>query len=221
PALMGRDNSFTHAITLQQETGSGGIVGSPSSFGGDGGDKLKVACEKLGPGPGTIKKDGFRMKIQDSHATISNKGAIWEVFLAALQNARTPVELPFGYFSSSIVQITPFGVVLDPGAKLVFPNKDGLPPGASAILFRYDQNAGKFVQENPDTVKANVSADGKTIETDPGAIKITSYYFAAMARDMTTIRGYVFEKDGRTPVNHALGRFRGQEAFTDGAGSHV
>src|SRR5215813_6595903 len=222
PALMGRDNSFTHAITLQQETGSGGIVGSPSSFGGDGGYRLRVAWTKLGPDPVTIKTDDFRLEIQGStKATFPNNGTIGEIFLTPLQNARTPVELPFGYFSSSIVQITPFGVVLDPGAKLVFPNKDGLPPGASAILFRYDQNAGKFVQENPDTVKANVSADGKTIETDPGAIKITSYYFAAMARDMTTIRGYVFEKDGRTPVNHALVRFRGQEAFTDGAGSYV
>src|SRR5215813_9385353 len=222
PALMGRDNSFTHAITLQQETGSGGIVGSPSSFGGDGGYRLRVARTKLGPDPVTIKTDDFRLEIQGStKATFPNNGTIGEIFLTPLQNARTPVELPFGYFSSSIVQITPFGVELDPGAKLVFPNKDGLPPGASAILFRYDQNAGKFVQENPDTVKANVSADGKTIETDPGAIKITSYYFAAMARDMTTIRGYVFEKDGRTPVNHALVRFRGQEAFTDGAGSYV
>ncbi|MGH9850649.1 MAG: Ig-like domain-containing protein, partial [Blastocatellia bacterium] len=50
---------------------------------------------------------------------------------------------------------------------------------------------------------------------------ITSYYFAAPARDTTTIVGRVLERDRRTPINRALARFRGQEAYTDGNGSYI
>lgn len=219
-----RDNAFPSRITLQQETGNSGFVGSGSSFGGDGSSRFRIARAKLGPDPVTIRTDRFSLEIQGStEATFPNDDKFGEIFLTPLQNARTPVELPFGYFSSSIVQITPFGVKLEPGAKLVFPNDDRLAKGETAILFRYDQEAGKFVE---DRAKATVSLDGETIETDPGAITITSYYFAARKRDlttvsMTTIKGYVYEKESMTPVVQALARFKGQESFTDGAGSYV
>src|SRR5262249_35766439 len=104
------------------------------------------------------------------------------------------------------------------------PNTDGFPPGKTAILFRYDQDQGGFVQ---DSARAAVSADGLRIETEQGAIKTTTYYFATVARDLTTppdlttVTGRVFEKDGKTPVARALARFKGQEALTDGAGSYV
>jgi len=218
-AQRDRDNSFPRAISLQQSTGSGGTVGSGSSLGGDDGFGFSGIRKKLGSEPVSIKTDDFILEIQAStKATFPDNSMSGDIFLTPVQNARTPVELPPGFFSSSIVQITPFGVELDPGAKLIFPNRDGFPAGASAILFRYDQKEGKFVQ---DSAQAFVSVDGKSIETDQGAIKITTYYFAAVSRDLTTIRGKVFEKDGKTPVARALSRFRGQEALTDGAGSYV
>ncbi|MGE0131235.1 MAG: tandem-95 repeat protein [Blastocatellales bacterium] len=219
-AQSSRDNAFSRAIALQQATGSGGTVGSGSSFGGDGVDGSSVAKKKLDPQPVSIQTDDFTLEIQGStKAKFPDNSTSGEIFLTPLMDARTPVELPFGYFSSSIVQITPFGVELDPGAKLIFPNKDGLPPGSPAILFRYDQKEGKFVQ---DPARVTVSADGKWIETAQDAIKITTYYFAAVRRDTTTtITGRVVEKDGKTPIIRALARFRGQEALTDGAGSYV
>ncbi|HKQ76053.1 MAG TPA: Ig-like domain-containing protein [Blastocatellia bacterium] len=217
--VKNRDNAFLTPITLQQSTGSSAIVGSGPPSGGGGGNPGIKPRARLGPEPITIPTEGFRLEIEAStEAKFPNEDTIGEIFLTPLQNSRTPVELPLGIFSSSIVQITPFGVELNPGAKLIFPNKDGLGRDESVALFRYDKEAGKFVQE---VAKATVSADGKSIETERGAIKITSYYFAAKSRDLTTIRGYVYEKDGRTPVIHALARIRGQESFTDGAGSYL
>src|SRR5262249_4612806 len=173
----------------------------------------------LGPDPVTIKTDDFRLEIQGgTKATFPNNKTQDEVFLTPLKDARTPVELPFGYFSSSTAQITPFNVKLEPGARLIFPNNDGIGVGDPVILFRYDQEEGKFVK---DDAKAIVSSDGKSIETEKDAIKITSYFFAARARDLTTIIGKVFEKDGKTPIVHAQASFRGQESFTDGAGGYV
>jgi uncharacterized protein (TIGR03437 family) len=215
-----RDNKFARAIALQQSTGSGGTVGSGSSFTG-GGDNVENenAQSQPQPQPVTIQTDDFKLEIQGSTKANFPSGATrGSIFLTPVQNGRTPVELPFGFFSSSIVQITPFNVRLDPGGKLTFPNKDGFPAGAPAVLWRYDQDAGRFVQ---DSATASVSADGQRIETAAGAIKVTTYYFAAVLRNTTTITGRVLERDGRTPVVRALARFRGQEAVTDGFGSYV
>jgi uncharacterized protein (TIGR03437 family) len=225
-AQRSRDNAFSRAIPLQQSTGSGGTIGSGSAFsgdegeGGEGFDGSSVTKKKTGPQPVSIQTDDFTLEIQSStKAKFPDNSTSGEIFLTPLTDARTPVELPLGYFSSSIVQITPFNVELDPGAKLIFPNKDGIPPGAPVALFRYDQKEGKFVQ---DSARVTVSADGKWIETEQGAIKTTTYYFAAVRRDTTTtITGRVVERDGKTPVIRALVRFRGQEALTDGNGSYI
>ncbi len=228
-AQKNRDNVFTSRITLQQATGSSAFVGSsPSSYTSDGNSRFSGTSSAIvGPDPVNIETDKFVLEVQGgTRATIlkdtpEGKKEVEvkvELFLTPLLNSRTPVELPLGQFSSSIVQITPFGVKLEPGAKLTFPNKDNLEAGAPAILYRYDRAEGKFVQ---DTAKATVSADGSKIETELGAIKVTSYYFAARASELTTIRGYVYENDGKTPVNRASVRFRGQESYTDGAGSYV
>jgi uncharacterized protein (TIGR03437 family) len=218
-AQSNRDNQFARAIALQQSTGASGVVGSGSSLTGEGGGDETALAAQSQPQPVSIQIDDFKLEVPGATKASFPGGATrGTIFLTPLQNARTPVELPFGYYSSSIVQITPFEVKLDPGAKLVFPNKDGFPAGAPALLWRYDQEAGKFVQE---TVTAAVSADGQRIETAAGAIKVTTYYFAAVLRITTTITGRVLEKDGKTPVIRALARYRGQEAFTDGNGSYV
>jgi uncharacterized protein (TIGR03437 family) len=213
--LPNHDNAFARAIPLQQATGSGATVGDGTSFGANGGAERVI----LDSQPVSIETEGFRLEIEGStKAKFPNNDTVGEIFLTPVQDSRTPVELPAGYFSSSVAQITPFGVSLDPGAKLIFPNKDGFPAGAPAILFRFDQNEGKFVQA---PARAAVSANGLWIETEPNAIKTTTYYFATVPRNTTTITGRVFEQDRKTPVAGALARFRGQEAFTDGAGAYV
>ncbi len=214
-----RDNAIPDAIALQQSTGNGGTVGQGTEFGGDGRVGIKVALKNLDPQPVSIETEKFRLEVQPStRAKFPNSATIGDIFLTPLKNARAPVELPFKVYSSSIVQITPFGVELDPGAKLIFPNTDQLPKGAQPILFRYDPDSGKFLQ---DEARVYVSADGNSIETEQGAIKTTSYYFAAVPRDKTTtITGRVFERDGK-PIKHALARSKGQEGYTDGNGAYT
>ncbi len=214
-----RDNQFARAISLQQATGSGGTVGSGTSFAGDGNENENSLQAQVQPQPVTIQTDDFSLQVQGSTRANFPSGATrGTIFLTPLQNGRTPVELPFGFFSSGVVQITPFNVKLDPGARLIFPNKDAFPVGSKVVLWRYDQEVGKFVE---DGATAAISSDGQRIETAAGAIKITTYYFAAVERATTTIVGRVLERNGRTPVIRALARFRGQEAVTDGNGSYV
>jgi uncharacterized protein (TIGR03437 family) len=220
-AHTNRDNQIARAIALQQATGSGGTVGSGTSLTAEGAGVETGGANQAQPQPQpvSIQTDDFKLELPGSTKVTFPSGATrGAIFLTPLQNARTPVELPFGFYSSSIVQITPFNVSLDPGAKLTLPNKDGFPAGSRVALFRYDQEVGKFVQE---AATAQVSTDGQRIETAADAIKTTSYYFAAPSRDTTTIVGRVLETDRRTPVNRALVRFRGQEAYTDGNGSYT
>jgi uncharacterized protein (TIGR03437 family) len=217
PVLPNRDNQFSRPIAMQQATGSGGSIGSGFSL-------AEVASQQDAASSSqtqavTIKTGDFQLEIPGTvTATFPGGARSGTIFLTPLLNARTPVELPLGYFSSSMVQITPFNVKLEPGGRLIFPNTDGLPPGAPAVLFRYDLDQGKFVRE---TATATVSTDGQRIETAQGAIKSTSYYFASALQQMTTITGRVLQNDVKTPAAKALVRFRGQEAFTDGKGSYI
>ncbi len=217
-AQANRDNQFSHPIALQQATGSGATIGG-GSFGGGGAEAAIVDQAPKTRTEITIQTGDFQLELPDNiKARFPNGSSSGEIFLTPLENARTPVDLPFGYYSSDIVQITPFNVQLEPGGKLTFPNTDGFPAGATATLFRYDTQEGKFVREQ---TPATVSADGLRIETSSNAVKVTSYYFAAVERQTTTITGRVFEKDGKTPVVRALARYRGQEALTDGNGSYI
>ncbi|MDX2033621.1 MAG: Ig-like domain-containing protein [Blastocatellia bacterium] len=226
-ASLSKDNQFSRPIALQQATGSSATVGSGgSSLAGAGAGAAMGATFKQAsmapaaqPTPITIQTGEFKLEVPGNAAANFPTGATFgSIALTPLTEARTPVDLPVGYFSTAIVQITPFNVSLNPGAKLILPNTDNFPANAPAILFRYDPAEGRFIQE---AATAAVSADGKTIETQSGAIKVTSFYFAAVLRSTTTISGRVFERDGKTPVIRALIRFRGREAFTDGNGSYV
>jgi len=208
----GRDNQFPRNISLQQSTGGSGTVGG-GSFAGDSTTRQEAPLA-----PVTIQTGNFQLQFPDGVKVATPSGAkSATLVLTPLQNGRTPVALPYGYYSTSIVQITPFNVKIDPGAKLVFPNTDGFPANAPLALFRYDVGAGKFLLEK---ATVTVSADGQRIETEANAIKITSYYFASLLRSTTTITGRVLDFD-RKPVQNAVARFRGQDALTDGTGSYV
>src|SRR5262249_17330462 len=148
--------------------GGSGTVGG-GSFAGEASGDQKAAD---GP-PVTIQTDDFQLQVPaDIQVNTSDGQKSATLTLTPLQNGRTPVVLPYGYYSTSVVQITPFNVKLDPGAKLIFPNKDNFPAGTQLSLFRYNPDSGKFEQQEKTTVA--VSADGKRIETGVNDIKITS-----------------------------------------------
>ncbi|MEP7342393.1 MAG: Ig-like domain-containing protein [Acidobacteriota bacterium] len=215
-----RDNQFPRTIALQQSTGSSGTVGGGSLTGGSTGKQ----DEQAGLPPPvsqtqTIQTGGFQLQFPTGVKVNTPSGATSATLnLTAVENSRTPVQLPYGYYSTSIVQITPFNVKFDPGAKLIFPNTDEFPAGMPLVLYRYDPAAGKFVQEK---AAVAVSEDGQRIETAADAIKISSYYFASSLRNTTTATGYVLDSDGKTPVQNALVRCRGQEFLTDSNGSYL
>src|SRR5262249_53426173 len=114
------------------------------------------------------------------------------------ERGRTPADLPPGIFSSTIVQITPFGATITPGAKLTFPNSDNLPAGSKARLFKFDQTAGSATLGTfVDVGEATVSDSGERVETAPNAITETTYYFVSVPRPTAMLTGHLVEADGR------------------------
>ena len=140
--------------------------------------------------------------------------------LTALDPGRAPANLPIGYFSSAIAQITPFGATLAPGGRLSFPNVDGIPIGTPVRLFRFEQTSGPNLGKFVDVGSATVSSDGARIDTTANAVTQTSYYFVSRQWPRATIVGFVSEADGR-PVRRAVVDVRGQSVFTDNNGGFV
>lgn len=219
-AYANRDNAFQRTIAIQQATGSSATIGATGTIAApDSGDNDPARVASPEQSSTIIRSDNMQLEVQPgAKALFPNGQSGGRIWLTKLESARTFVTLPTGYFSSNIVQITPFNVRLEPGAKLTFPNSEGLAPGASVTLFRFSDADGKFV---PESIPATVTADGRTIETALNAIRVSSAYFVAAPRQTTTIIGRVVESDGITPVRRAVASFRGQEAFTDGTGSYV
>ena len=216
-AQANRDNQFSRNIALQQETGGSGTVGGSSFNGNEAGEGGATAQAQPTPQPVTIQTDDYQLIVPAGAKITGPAGQTSaKLTLTPLRNARTPVELPLGYHSAAIIQITPFNYTIDPGAKLVMPNIDRFPAGALLTLFVFDKDAGRFVQVKGG---ARVSSDGGRIETDTDAIKTTSYYFASILRNTTTVTGRVLDVSGK-PAK-ALVRCKGQIANTDGNGSYV
>ena len=129
-AFASRDNQFPRPVALQQSTGASGSVGSSSAFGRSSvaGTSSFSYADQLLPVP--ISTAGFTLLLPANvDAVFPGGGKSGTIFLTPLKDGRMPLDLPPGIFSSSIVQITPFDVQLNPGAKLTFPNADGLPAG--------------------------------------------------------------------------------------------
>jgi len=159
--------------------------------------------------------------VNDSAVICSNGQMNCPFTITVLDSGRTPANLPVGYFSSAIVQLTPFSTTLSPGGKLTFPNSDSIPQGMPVRVFRFDQTAnsptlGSFV----DIGAATFSADGTKIETAANAVTQGGYYFVSRQWLTATIIGHVVETDGR-PVRRAVVNARGQSAFTDNNGGFV
>jgi uncharacterized protein (TIGR03437 family) len=226
PVTANRDNQVARPITLQQTSGASAQVGGQNLRAGDEED-ITLTVPAFAPSdtqqtPPQIQTGEVTLGLPSGMRFQFPDGATSGVLtLTQVERSRTPVSLPNGIFSSTIIQITPFGTKFMPGARLTFPNADGFPAGATVRLYRLDQTAdsptlGRFV----DSGAATVSGDGKQILAPNGTVPEATYYFAALTRPTTTVIGRVLDSDG-TAARRVLVRVRGQESFTDGNGGFV
>jgi uncharacterized protein (TIGR03437 family) len=219
---VSRDNQAP-PLPLAQATGTSIPVGVSGVMSSDDHDVSASSVRETEPSP-----DAARLATELSlevpagaQASFPGGASSGLLTLTPIEGSRSPVDLPTGQFSSTIAQITPFGVTLSPGAKLIFPNNDGLPANSQATLFRFDfdknsATVGQFVVVGT----ATVSSDGQRIETAANAITTTSYYFVSAPKQSAALYGHVVEADGR-PVRRAVVQARGQTTFTDGNGGFV
>lgn len=204
-----RDNALEW-IAMQQATGAGLPVG-----GGSFASSTTVPAQ-------SIEVDQVRFDVGFGTAVFPDGAQSGLLFLSVLRNSRTPTALPSGVFSSAIAQLTPFGVRLQPGGTLTFPNPDGLLPNARAPLYKFDQNpASPTVGEFVIVGQAQVSPDGVTVETESGAISETSIYFVGARPPVTTIVGRVVESANGAPIRDAVVRVNSRETRTDGNGGFI
>jgi uncharacterized protein (TIGR03437 family) len=212
-----RDNQFAQPVAMQQATGPGLPVGS-----GGNNEPGSEAAEMTSAVNGVIETGGVTLDVPAGTALFPDGATGGTIFLTLVENSRTPTGLPNGFFSSVIAQITPFGVTLNPGGKLSFPNPDNLPAGTKAKLFRFDQGSGSLtIGQFIEAGEATVTSDGQRIETASGAITQTGIYFVSVLQQTTTIIGRVVESGGSAPVRRVLVRARGREVFTDGNGGFI
>lgn len=221
PIFVDRDNEFPGYLELRAATG-------PSVPTGPDGALLNEAVRATA----SARRAESGFSVQTGEVVFDPNGSmvrfpdgttVDELRVTVLDPERTPADLPAGQFSSTIVQLTPFGAGISLGGKLTFPNRDGLAPGSDATLYRYDQTPGsetlgQFVAAG----NATVSADGMTIETGPRAVIESTYYFVSVPRPLTTLYGSVREADGQ-PARAAKVQVRGQSIFalTDVSGGFL
>ena len=212
------DGELANIIELKRSDGSI-FTGSVSS------ERVNLAASAPAPANRTEVEANIttgQVTLETNNSNISCPGGgNCNLTLTVLDAGRTPSNLPVGYFSSTIAQITPFGATFTPGGKLTFPNTDNIPIGTPVQLFKFDQTPGRATLGNfIDVGAATVTADGQRIETAADAVKEGSYYFVSSLRPTATLFGHVVESDGR-PVHRAIVQARGQSTFTDGNGGFV
>lgn len=218
PVRAGRDNQFPGYVEVKAPGGQT----IPATGGGRLPDRAFVIEEAIEGKRVVVEPRGSRIRTA-KRVQGSEQDEDGELTVTVLDPGRVPANLPAGHFSTTIVQITPIGVEIDPGLKLTFPNTDRLPAGTEVSLFQYevrpdDAEIGEFVEIG----KARVSSDGERIETEDNAAKIGSYYFVSIRRPTVTLYGSVIEEDGDA-ARGALVQVHGQSAFshTDDNGAFI
>ncbi len=228
-----RDNSYQQTIFLQPVTGVSAQVGG-SGFSGPDADKdaetITLSLPTYGP---TYAEEAEQLPVRlqtgnvvfelPANAAVrfpdgSTSGAIT---LTQVASSRVPAGFPAGVYSSTVVQLSPFGTRFAPGGKLTLPNTESFAAGSIVSLYRFDQDEdsrtmGQFVVIG----EARVSADGARIETDTNAVNLGGYYFASRVLPTTTLTGRVLDAN-RVPLRRALVCVRGQHTLTDGNGGFI
>jgi uncharacterized protein (TIGR03437 family) len=203
-----RDNQLPQQVYLQAVSGPSAVIGGP-------GFAPSVSRIPAQARETNLSIDNFTFTLPaNAQATFPDGSRSGTIILTPVKNSLTPVPLPPGVFSSAVVQISPFGIRLAPGGKLILPNRDNLPPSPQPSLYKYDLPSASFVDTG---VKASLSEDGKFFTTPDGSITETSIYFVAVQQQTTTIVGRVLESDGKA-VRGAIVTARGRNAVTDGNG---
>ncbi|MGE0100949.1 MAG: Ig-like domain-containing protein [Blastocatellales bacterium] len=214
PARADRDNQFTKNISIQQASQQSAGFGEKFHA-----TPLQLKTQSAA----SVVQSGSIILDLPAETTVQCPGVTGPCTLSLdqLTESRTPVGLPAGIYSSTIAQIAPLDATFTPGGKLILPNRDNLPAGSQAQLYRLDQDPGSpTVGEFVITGAATVSADGQRIETASGAVTGGGYYFVAIRNPTAAMYGRVIENDGR-PVRRAIVSARGQSTFTDSNGGFV
>lgn len=222
-----RDNLFPQAISLQQVTGGSGTVGTVAP--GDAAELRQQLSESILrqpqapsqlPGAGkvvTISNGGVTLEVPLGTTTRFTDGKTsGQVQLTVVQRSRLPgFSLPLGVYSSAIAQITPLGTTFSPGASISFPNPDTttLGPGTKVDLYRYDFDRGTMVKRGTGTV----SSDRQKIVSDGRIVDVASFWLAAAASNVTSVRGRVIDAAG-LPVPGAKVSVNGRWNTTDANG---
>ncbi len=147
--------------------------------------------------------------------------------ISLLDPERVPAALPFGTFSSTIAQVSPFGAVMSPGGTLRLPNTDNLNSGQNVKLYRFIQPTssdgnpsmlGKFIETGVGTVNGSSITAIETGGNATNGIKESSFFFVSPVYPTARIAGRVLTNDGLPATNAVVG-VRGQFAYTDGNGN--
>jgi uncharacterized protein (TIGR03437 family) len=244
PTVRANQDNVVANLSLQQPTGSSGTIGGAGLAGeSDGLPGLKTLSKLSFETAGGLLSERSQvvpqlpqqtgLTLTAPGLTLTFPGGVaanfptgetrGTVYLTPILRGRTPAELPPNVYSDSIAQITPFGVKLNPGAKLSFANAENHAVGAKLLLYRFDLAKGEFAVVENATV--TVSADRTRVETGAHDIKDTSIYFVGVPNTtFTTARGRVLcceDTRDPKPLAHATVRIRGQVVTTDGSGAYV
>ncbi|MGH9837791.1 MAG: Ig-like domain-containing protein [Blastocatellia bacterium] len=271
PAIVaGRDNQFTRPIVLQIPTGPG--IKIDSSFGfllefsleapvfqpsfehdwiqpnTEAPQTAEPAQQTCDGRSGAIAFDlpaGARGFVP-CETPEECRETVRTLYVTQVENARTPVKLPAGRYSSMMVQLSPFGSYFTRGGALTIPNADCLTGSPDLRVFRLQPvptsfggiglpgvgigfGISAYSPQFTEVGTATISADGQRIATTPGAIDSSGIYFVSARYPTATITGRVVEPVGSLPIGLSLVRearrvivtARGQEAMTDGNGSFI
>ncbi|NDD63612.1 MAG: tandem-95 repeat protein, partial [Acidobacteria bacterium] len=209
--LEGRDNHLGRT-SLQEISKSVYVPGT--------GATLSLANSTQNLPPVNLEDQGIKFQFpRETRITFPNGGGNGELGLSRVKDSLTPVQVPPGQFSTEVAQLTSIGAKLEPGGKLILPNNDNYLPGENVDLFQLDQksqdqNFGRFVKVGT----ANVSQDGKVVESSLNAIREGSIYFVSKSRKKTTLTGRVVMEGSQEPARKAQIIVRGQQGVTDDNG---
>ncbi len=271
PAIVaGRDNQFTRPLALQIPTGPGIKINptfgpflefsleapifqpsfehdwiQPNSETAQTAEPARQSCDgRSGPIVFDLPA-GARGSIPCATPEECQE-AVRTLYVTQVENARTPVKLPAGRYSSMMVQLSPFGSYFFPGGRLTLPNADCLTGSPDLRVFQLQPTptslgiiglpgggpgfgVSAYFPQFSEVGTAAISTDGQRITTTSGAIASSGIYFVSARYPTATVTGRVVEPRSAQPggliltndLRRAIVSARGQEAMTDGNGSFI